>query len=483
QLTTINTEVKEQLGAMNNTINSKYEYLANTLAAIQLQLLNSDKRPHEGESILGEGPSNFGGSGSFPRFQQSSKQKLQIENPTPQMISPLPKIDFPRFDGSQPRSWILKCNGYFKLIPNVPDQQKVVLAAMHFEGRAAQWYQNFISKQEELGWSQFVDIISARFEDLKEAKIIAEFNKLRQNGSYEDYVDRFEELRACMLLMNHGGYSEEYFVASFISGLPEEAQALITMFEPPSLPQAIELGRKQTATLDAISKKLRGPYKQTYTPFHNTRKPEQAQAIAGKTTSQVTAKPPVKLLTASEMAKRREKGLCYNCDEKFTYGHRCKMRANFMIMTEEEELAYLQASGETNSEELTEVAMDEMQMTLNSITGAEGLTTMRLCGKIDEHQLHVLIDSGSTLSFLREQTAKELGCKLVSAKPLLVKVANGQRMVSSHIVEDFKWGMQNHPFTHSLRVLQHEGCDLILGGDWLKACTPIELDYNRMTIS
>jgi hypothetical protein len=29
-------------------------------------------------------------------------------------------------------------------------------------------------------------------------------------------------------------------------------------------------------------------------------------------------------LTASEMAERREKGLCFNCDEKFSRGHRCQ---------------------------------------------------------------------------------------------------------------------------------------------------------------
>jgi len=32
---------------------------------------------------------------------------------------------------------------------------------------------------------------------------------------------------------------------------------------------------------------------------------------------------PIKHLTEAEMRARREKGLCYNCDEKFTRGHRC----------------------------------------------------------------------------------------------------------------------------------------------------------------
>jgi hypothetical protein len=32
---------------------------------------------------------------------------------------------------------------------------------------------------------------------------------------------------------------------------------------------------------------------------------------------------PFKRLTPAEMAAKREKGLCFNCDEKFLRGHRC----------------------------------------------------------------------------------------------------------------------------------------------------------------
>ncbi|KAK6118018.1 hypothetical protein DH2020_048243 [Rehmannia glutinosa] len=190
-----------------------------------------------------------------------SRTKLQMEQHGTHMISPLPKVDFPRFDGTHPRSWILKCNGYFKLIGNIPDTQKVTLASMHFEGKAAQLYQNFITKQGDLSWHQFVEIVSARFEELKEAMIIAEFNKLIQTGSYSDYVEKFEELKACMLLLKNGDYSEEYFIASFISGLSEELQSFIHMFEPSTLQQTIDLGRKQLHTLEAITKKLKGPTK------------------------------------------------------------------------------------------------------------------------------------------------------------------------------------------------------------------------------
>ncbi|KAK6143286.1 hypothetical protein DH2020_023634 [Rehmannia glutinosa] len=76
-----------------------------------------------------------------------------------------------------------------------------------------------------------------------------------------------------------------------------------------------------------------------------------------------------------------------------------------------------------------------------------------------------------------------LGCLLETTKPLLVKVANGQKMVSCKKATNAKWLMQGTEFTYSLRLLENEGCDLILGGDWIKPCTPIEVDYDKMTFT
>ncbi|KAK6136529.1 hypothetical protein DH2020_029725 [Rehmannia glutinosa] len=393
QIAGLNSDMTEQL----NGINGKYDHLTSTLAAIQLQLLNlhKGKGQLDEESILGAPYPGPATAGNQTRTQQSPK-RMQMEQQGVHMISPLPKLDFPRFDGTYPRSWILKCEGYFRLIPNIPDSQKVILASMHFEGRVAQWYQNFAMKQGELTWHQFLEVIAARFEELKESKVIAEFNKLKQTGSYTDYWS-------------------------------EELQAFITMFEPTTLHQTIELGRKQLLTLDAITRKLKYPSKSFNSSFHNFRRPDTPFSQTPKPNPVLPQRPPIKMLTVSEMAARREKGLCYNCDEQFTFGHRCKQMITYMIMTEEEELSYSCPSPE-DQQELNELIqqMEEIQMTLNAISGEDGITTMRLYGECGKHKLHILIDSGSTLSFIQSATARKLGCNLEPAKPLLVKVAMGR---------------------------------------------------------
>lgn len=39
------------------------------------------------------------------------------------------------------------------------------------------------------------------------------------------------------------------------------------------------------------------------------------------------------------MAERRNKGLCYRCDEVYTQGHICKQKHIYLMITEEEEIS------------------------------------------------------------------------------------------------------------------------------------------------
>ena len=62
----------------------------------------------------------------------------------------------------------------------------------------------------------------------------------------------------------------------------------------------------------------------TFVPFRN----------AGSQHSPVTPTPkttPIKHLSETEMRAHREKGLCYNCDEKWSRGHRCVQQKLYLL--------------------------------------------------------------------------------------------------------------------------------------------------------
>lgn len=47
---------------------------------------------------------------------------------------------------------------------------------------------------------------------------------------------------------------------------------------------------------------------------------------------------PIKKLTAAEMQLRREKGLCFPCDEKFTWNHKCPNRQLMILQVDDDDM-------------------------------------------------------------------------------------------------------------------------------------------------
>jgi hypothetical protein len=56
-----------------------------------------------------------------------------------------------------------------------------------------------------------------------------------------------------------------------------------------------------------------------------------------KPVNPTTPSAPLKIqkLTRAEMVERQLKGLCYNCDDKYFPGHKCKEQNIFMAISEE----------------------------------------------------------------------------------------------------------------------------------------------------
>jgi hypothetical protein len=85
------------------------------------------------------------------------------------------------------------------------------------------------------------------------------------------------------------------------------------------------------------------------------------------------------------MQERREKGICYNSDEKFQPGHRCSRPRLFLLegveLEEPEEIRV----EEIIQEEETEVGSQEAELlgiSLHSLAGAISPKKMRVLGKI-----------------------------------------------------------------------------------------------------
>ncbi|XP_026433888.1 uncharacterized protein LOC113331395 [Papaver somniferum] len=391
-----------------------------------------------------------------------------------------------RFDGENPRGWVQKSERYFH-IHSTEENQKVSVASIFLEGKADKWFLNFQIGKPFLSWRELADGVCARFENPVDDNFIGSFNKLCQVTTVEEYFEQFESLKALMLSSNPH-LNEQYFVMSFISGLKTEIKNSVLMFQPPTLLQAFSLSRMQEQKCVQQPKPSK-PFQRSFTnSFSNTR-PYQAslspfppKPIQTTTTvsSPFTPKsgnstpksspplPPIKRLTQEQMTVRREKGLCYNCDVVYTPGHICKRQQLFMVQVEKPESSE-EAEEEVFEETVESPVESDMDISLHALTGAVAGDTIRIPGTIKRHKVSILIDTGSTHSFIDCELARKLNCSISPTGHMLVIVVNGDKT--------------NHHFTEDLRILPLGGCDMMLGAYWLRRLGDITFNFSKLSIA
>lgn len=99
--------------------------------------------------------------------------------------------------------------------------QKVLVASMHFHGRAQKWFKGFIKLKSNVTWEELAVEIMKRYPKLDPTDVVGEFNKLKQKGSVDDYLKQFEDLKV-ELELQYGDLQESYYMCSFYGGLKNE---------------------------------------------------------------------------------------------------------------------------------------------------------------------------------------------------------------------------------------------------------------------
>lgn len=107
---------------------------------------------------------------------------------------------------------------------------------------------------------------------------------------------------------------------------------------------------------------------------------------------------------------------------------------------------------------------------------------MRLRALVKNKVMLILVDSGSSHSFVSSAFLSKVGIKAQPANLRQVRVANAQILYSDSYVPEMEWWIQGHSFNTSMRVLDLEAYDAILGFDWLRAHNHINHDWLKRTM-
>ena len=128
----------------------------------------------------------------------------------------------------------------------------------------------------------------------------------------EEFIATFEHLD-----FRTKGMSYALFMECFISGLNDEIHVHVLMARTQTWLEATQRAKESQHIVSAQTRKPSFPPHPKPTNFAPPATPLKIQK-----------------LTRAEMVARQLKGLCYNCDDKYFPGHKCKEHKLFMVVTE-----------------------------------------------------------------------------------------------------------------------------------------------------
>jgi hypothetical protein len=142
-----------------------------------------------------------------------------------------------------------------------------------------------------------------------------------------------------------------------------------------------------------------------------------------------------------------------------------------MALLSEEELGseHMSVSGDSKGGE------DHIMISKEAINGVEGARTVRLMGVIQGQDALMLVDSGSSHSFVSVDLAGRLNGVQLMEKAMRLKVANGRQTWCTKVFPRCSWWVQKHQFHSDFKVLPLGCYDVILGMDWLKEHSPMDV--------
>jgi hypothetical protein len=104
---------------------------------------------------------------------------------------------------------------------------------------------------------------------------------------------------------------------------------------------------------------------------------------------------------------------------------------------------------------------------------------MRLKGMIQDKEVVILVDSGSSVTFIRRDFAMSLNCIPEVVSNIHVQVANGQILTCNSTLKQLIWFVDGYEFISDMKVLPLTHFVMILGMDWLEAYSPMQVHWKH----
>lgn len=250
---------------------------------------------------------------------------------------------------------------------NTPEDLKVSSAGFNFVGEAGRWLRHQRAERLINTWAELCKLVIHRFDsEGKRVGHLSAFARIQQTSTVKKYIQAFEDLSNRV-----HGFSVQFKVETFLSGLREDIKNEVTPFKPTNMLDIKEMALMQEIKL-VDAKKSTYRTGRTSDTAANSRRPPP---------------PGVKQLTSEEQARRREAGLCFNCDEKHFRGHACKHPAKVLCLEAILEEESLPKQPDTENPQPVQVA---------EIEENQDVTLLTIVGEASPRTIHIQVSEWDT---------------------------------------------------------------------------------------
>lgn len=198
----------------------------------------------------------------------------------------------------------------------------------------------------------------------------------------------------------------------------------------------------------------------------------------------------LKTLTVDECRKCTTKGLCFNCDESYSPGHKCKGHLFCMDAMSKcldamskclvEVLDESHAIADT--EEVLEPGPASIEISLHTFSGTYNPRTIRVTRWVDGRPLTILVDSGSTHNFVQNIVVRKLGIPVEPLPAFDIFIGSGKFLVCREVCRQVTVILKNVVLTEDLFVLGMGGANVVLGIQWLEKLGSMTMNHKDLTI-
>ena len=164
------------------------------------------------------------------------------------------------------------------------------------------------------------------------------------------------------------------------------------------------------------------------------------------------------------MVERQLKFLCYNCDEKYFPGHKCKEQNIFMAISEDVEAPLVSVSPKpTDMTPPSDPPEVEIVISLNYLIGFSSPQTLNIIGFIKHRKVIYLVDSGSTHNFIHRHIAQETNCYIRAVNNFQIMIVNGGSMKFGGSCENVRLQIGEYHLKYHMFSIDMGRCDIVLG--------------------